>query len=271
MTTDAKKSRRFLTWVQFDGGDFCGYQRQPDRRTVAGAFEQAWLRWRNEVIHAQSSSRTDSGVHARRMPISFKTTQKIPAQAVMHGMNHELAFDIAIQASEQVSPEFHVRHDAVGKRYVYRLWNAKVRSPLRRSNHWNVTRLLDVDLMNEAAPALLGSHDFDAFRSAHCQSATTRRAMRKVEVERDGDLITITVEGNAFLHNMVRVMVGTLVEIGWGKIEPDALSGIIAAGDRTLAGQTAPAVGLTLDDVFFGLHGAKEGLNFKKFDGQFEG
>jgi tRNA pseudouridine38-40 synthase len=268
MSTEAKQSRRFLTWVQFDGTSFCGYQRQPDRRTVAGDFEQAWKRWRGEVIHAQSSSRTDSGVHARRMPISFKTTQRVPSQAVMHGMNHELAFDMAIQSCEQVGHDFHVRHDAIGKRYVYRLWNGRVRSPLRRINHWQVSRTLDIDLMAEAAPALIGSHAFDAFRSVHCQSRTTRRAMRHVSAERDGDLVTITIEGNAFLHNMVRVMVGTLVEIGWGKIAPSDLPAIIASRQRVRAGQTAPAVGLTLDDVFFGPHGAKEGLNFKKLDHQ---
>lgn len=260
--------RRFLAWVQFDGGDFCGFARQGELRSVAHTLEQGWFQWRGERLVVKSSSRTDSGVHAARMPVALETDSKVPAKAVVHGWNAHLPDDLAIQSAHRVGEEFHVRHDAIGKRYVYRIWNGRTRSPQRRRDHWHITRPLDVPAMQAAAPAYIGSHDFSAFRSVHCQSMTTRRAIRRVDVSRDGELVQITVEGNAFLHNMVRIMVGTLVEIGWGKIEPHSLSGIIEGGQRRRAGQTAPALGLTLADVFYGPHGGREGLNFKKLDGQ---
>lgn len=260
--------RCFLAWVQFDGTNFCGYARQKEERTVADELDKAWLKWRGERISVRSSSRTDSGVHARRMPLWVQTGLKIPPRAVVHGWNSELPFDVAIQSAARVSEDFHIRHDAIGKRYVYRLWNARVRSPMRRKDHWLVTRPLDTDAMIRAAGDFVGTHDFSAFRASHCQALTARRHISKVDVQRDREFVSIVVEGNAFLHNMVRIIVGTLVEIGWGKIAPDSVPRIIASRQRDAAGQTAPALGLTLDDVFYGEHGARAGLQFKQSDGQ---
>ena len=261
-------ARRFLAWIQFDGSAFCGYARQGEQRSVCYTLEQAWWDWREERVKFRSSSRTDSGVHARRMPVLIQTEQRVPAKAVVFGLNMHLPADLAVIEAAPVDEAFHVRHDAIGKRYVYRIYNGRARQPLLRHHYWHVTRPLDEQAMATAATAFIGTHDFSAFRAAHCQAKTSRRAIRLVEVQRQGDVMLVTVEGNAFLHNMVRIMVGTLVEIGWGKIAAEDLPGIIASKDRLKAGQTAPAVGLTLDDVFYGVHGAKEGLNFKKLDGQ---
>ncbi len=261
-------TRRFLAWIQFEGSDFSGFVRQRDIRTVAGELEAAWKRWRDETIHVRSSSRTDSGVHAERMPVFIETKLNVTPKSVVHGWNHELPDDVAVMSAERVGDEFHVRHDATGKRYVYRIWNARTRSPLRRVNQWFVSRPIDVSRMQRAARDFVGSHDYAAFRSANCQSLSTRRSIRSVTVHGDGPEIEVVVEGNAFLMNMVRIMVGTLVEVGWGRKEVDAIPTILASRDRREAGQTAPARGLTLDEVFYGEHGAREGLNFKVLDGQ---
>jgi len=260
--------RRFLCWIEFQGTDFLGFARQGGKRTVASELDAAWFRWRGERIKVRSSSRTDAGVHARRMPIFIRTREKLPAKAVMHGLNAELPDDVALQHAERVDDDFHVRHDAIGKRYVYRIWNARLRSPLRRFDHWLIHRPIDVDAMVAAAPHFVGSHDFSAFRAAGCQSKSTRRAIREVSVRRDGPLIEVTVRGNAFLRHMVRIMVGTLGEVGGGRIDGADLPAIMASADRVQAGQTAPGCGLTLEDVYYGEFGGKEGLNFKRLDGQ---
>lgn len=197
------------------------------------------------------------------MPLLIVTAANIPPRAVRHGLNSELAPDLAIQAAERVDESFHVRHDCIGKRYVYRIWSSPLRAPLRRLDHWHVPRPLHVERMRAAGQAYVGSHDFAAFRSAHCQAKTTRRTISRVAVDVDGPAITVTIEGNAFLQNMVRIMVGTLVEIGWGRIGQDELPAVIASRDRLRAGQTAPACGLTLDDVFYGEFGGGEGLRYK--------
>jgi len=254
-----------LLWVQFDGTDFAGYQRQADGvRTVAGTLEAAWLRMLGEPVVARSSSRTDSGVHARRMPVLIFTDRLVPPGNLVRGLNTFLPDDIAVLEAADVTAEFEVRADAVGKRYVYRLMTGEARLPLWRRVAWFVRGELDFAAMQAGAAHLVGIHDFAAFRASSCTAPSTIRNLRSIELAREGALLTLTVEGNAFLHNMVRIIAGTLVDVGRKRVPPDAVAQMLLGRDRVRAGQTAPAQGLTLDEVFYGPHGARQGLDYKE-------
>lgn len=268
---DAPSKQRWLAWVSFDGTAFSGFQRQDGPRTVAGELEAGWQRWIGETIDARSSSRTDAGVHARRMPVLVETARSLPAKAIVLGWNHALPDDLAVQSAEPVGADFHVRHDAIGKRYIYRVWTARARAPRQRLDHWHVPVELDVARMQRAAEAFVGDHDFSAFRAASCTAKTTRRTMRAVRVRGDAPALEIVVEGNAFLQNMVRVMVGTLVAIGRGSLDEGAVARALASGRRDDAGPTAPALGLELDEVLYGPYGARQGLEHKLLLARLEG
>ncbi len=256
--------RQVLLWVQFDGGEFCGFQKQLHDRTVAGTIEAAWLKMLGETVIARSSSRTDAGVHARRMPVLIRTDKDIVARGLMLGLNSFLPSDLAVQDAVDVPLDFDVRNDAVGKRYIYRLWVAESRAPLWRRYAWQVRGPLDTVAMQEAATQLQGVHDFSTFRGAGCVAQSTVRHIRRVHVDASQlPLVQIEVDGNAFLLNMVRIFAGTLVDVGRGRIRADAIPAILAAHDRTRAGQTAPSHGLTLDEVFYGPAGARQGLDYK--------
>lgn len=261
-----RPSRQVLLWVEFEGTDFCGFQRQaPPLRTVAGEIEKAWLRMMGEAIVARSSSRTDSGVHARRMPVLVMTAVKVPPRNLKLGLNRHLPPDLAVQAVEDMPPEFHVRHDAVGKRYVYRILRSESLSPMWRRTAWHVRAPLDVEAMMRAAPLLAGVHDYASFRDIACVAKSTVRNLRRIQVEHfDERLLTVTVEGNAFLMHMVRILAGTLVDVGHHRLAPEDMPAILARRDRTRAGQTAPAHGLTLDEVMFGPAGERQGLDYKR-------
>ncbi len=260
---DPAPERRVLLWIAFDGADFHGFQRQRDLRTVAGELEAAWLRFRGSPAEMRSSSRTDAGVHARRMPACFVTRDPLPVKGIRFGLDHELPADLAILDALEVPDDFHVRHDAVGKRYVYQLWTGRGRDPTRRRDHWHVPWQLDVAAMQRAAAAFEGEHDFAGYRTTACTAASTFRSLSAVRVSSEGRAVTVTVEGNAFLHNMVRIIVGTLVEVGKGRIDAGTLPARIASRRRDQAGPTAPGHGLRLDEVFYGAFGAREGLAHK--------
>lgn len=232
-------------------------------RTVAGAVEDAWLAMLSETVVARTSSRTDSGVHANRMPVLIRTDKLLSQRGLTLGLNTHLPPDVAVVGADEVPLEFDVRADAVGKRYVYRLISSLPRLPTWRRVAWHVHGTLDVAAMQAAAKHFEGIHLFDAFRAATCKATSTRRHIRSVEVFDRGPIVEVVVDGNAFLFNMVRIMVGTLVDIGRGKFAPEAIAEMLQSRDRRRAGQTAPAHGLTLDDVFFGPPGARQGLDYK--------
>ena len=257
-------SRAILLWVQFDGTDFAGFQRQADGiRSVGGALEQAWLTKFGERVVMRSSSRTDAGVHAERMPVLVRTDCRVPPKGAMLGLNAFLPDDCKVHDAEERPTEFDVRSDAVGKRYLYRVHAGPVKLPLLRRHVWLVKGKLDVPAMQRAAQHWVGIHDFAAFRSVQCTAQTTVRHMRDITVTENRDAVEITVDGNAFLHNMVRIMAGTLVSIGRGRLPIEAAAQMLQSGERTHGGQTAPAVGLTLLDVFFGPSGARQGTDYK--------
>jgi len=236
--------------LEYDGTDFVGWQVQPNGRSVQQVLEQALETLLKERTQVTGAGRTDAGVHAAGQVCSLRTERTVPLKAFVLGLNSLLPPDVAVLAAEDMPADFHARHSASGKRYQYRISNRPTRSPLLRRTHWEIYRPLDVAAMREAARHFLGEHDFSAFRAADCPAKTTRRVMRRVDVEGTTDLV-ITVEATAFLKQMVRNMVGTLVEVGLGKREPASIAQLLREGDRTKAGPTAPPQGLTMAQVFY--------------------
>ncbi len=253
----------------FDGAAFAGFQKQQDGiRSVAGVVEEAWLAMLSEVVIARATSRTDAGVHARRLPILIRTRKNVSARGLMLGLNVILPDDCKVVSAEELPREADVRSDAVGKRYIYYVQTGPSRLPLWRARAWFVKAQLDEFKLLAACQILEGVHDFAAFRSVNCSAQSTSRnilLVRPQVVEECGaqKIWAITVEGNAFLHNMVRIIAGTVVDIARGRKTLQQLEHALNTGDRTSAGQTAPPHALLLDDVFFGPWGGRQGQNYK--------
>ena len=251
--SDAEGTPRTLRLlIEYDGTDFAGWQRQAGQRTVQGCLEEAFLKMtEGRPVRITGAGRTDAGVHAEGQVASVRTDSRIPATGFLRGLNTHLPPDIAVLELADVDPTFDARRSARGKVYRYRIWNHLVRSPLHARTTWHHRARLDVSAMRAAAAVFVGEHDFRAFRASDCERKTTVRRIRAFEVWRDGAVITCTVEGTAFLKNMVRIMAGTLVAAGRGELTPASIDALLESGDRTAAGITAPAHGLTLVRVIY--------------------
>jgi tRNA pseudouridine38-40 synthase len=226
---------------------------QPNGLAVQQVVEEALLKLAGETVRLRSSGRTDAGVHARGMVATFTTSRSLPLRAFVEGGNRFLPPDIAILSAGEVPAGFQPIQDALTKHYRYTIFNTLIRSPLRRFTTWHVREPLNVPAMQAAARYFAGSHDFSSFRASNCAAKTTVRRIDSVAVSRDGDLIVIDVIGEGFLKNMVRVMAGTLVDIGRGRFEPEHIAWLLKNPDRKKAGVTAPACGLCLLDVVYEL------------------
>ncbi len=237
--------------IEYDGTNYAGWQIQPNGLAVQQVIEEALLRLLGERVRLRSSGRTDAGVHARAMVASFTTNRSLPLQAFVGGANRFLPDDIAILSAAEAASEFRPIQDARSKWYRYSIYNAPVRSPLRRLFSWHVREPLDTDAMQLAARHFSGRHDFAAFRASNCAAKTTLRRIDSVAITRENELIVIDVVGEGFLKNMVRVMVGTLVDVGRGRFEPERIAWLLENPDRKKAGVTAPACGLCLIDVSY--------------------
>jgi tRNA pseudouridine38-40 synthase len=237
--------------LEFDGTDFHGWQHQPGLRTVQGVLTRALEAMTRESHLLRSSSRTDAGVHASAMPVMFKTGRDIPLEGVVRGLNGALPPDLAVREALEMPEGWDPRWNSVGKTYIYRIRTAPIPSAHDARFVWNLARSLDVSAMQTGAAHLLGTHDFSAFRAAECDSVSTERDMWAVDVKAFEDEVRVRVYANAFMRNMVRIIVGTLVEVGLGRFVPDAVADILASGDRTRAGRTVPSRGLCLKEVFF--------------------
>lgn len=229
--------RNILLLVQYDGTDFAGWQLQDRQRTVQGTLGEAVRSMVHHPIVLRGSSRTDAGVHARALPVSFETSRTIPVDGFWRGLNATLPLDVAIVEAHEVPLTFRPRDEAVAKTYRYQVQLGPVRLPLLARKSWHVHHDIgDIGLerMCEAARLLLGDHDFSAFRASGCRSKTTRRRLYAVDIERSNDppLLSITITGNAFLRNMVRIVAGTLVEIGRGRRDVVRVAQALAHGDR---------------------------------------
>jgi tRNA pseudouridine38-40 synthase len=240
--------------LEYDGTDFGGWQRQPNARTVQAVVEDAVATMTQERVLVRGAGRTDAGVHARAQVANFHTASSIPVEGFRRGLNGTLPRDVAAIAVDEVDAAFEARRSARGKHYAYRIWNLPSRSPLRDRTSWHLYRPLDLAAMAEAGRALLGEHDFSAFRAAGCDSKSPVRVLRRVDVvvEEPG-LVAIHLEATAFLRNMARIIAGTLVEVGLHRRPVADMSGLLTGRDRTRAGRTAPAQGLTLEQVTYPL------------------
>ena len=235
--------------VAYDGTDFCGWQVQNNGRTVEGELNKVLSDFLEEDIHVIGASRTDSGVHGLGNIAVFDTESKIPGDKFFFILNQRLPEDVSIRGAREVPPDFHPRHVNSRKTYEYRILNAVGPVPTRRRYTWHIPKKLDVEAMQEAAGYLVGIHDFASFCAAGSQAQTTVREIYGCKVSADGEEIVIRVTGAGFLYNMVRIIAGTLSEIGKGFYPPGEMKNIIEARDRTAAGATAPPHGLTLVEI----------------------
>lgn len=237
--------------MEYDGSKLCGWQRQKNGPTVQQHLDEAIAAMTHEPTQTLGASRTDAGVHALGQVCIFKTRCNIPTIGFLRGLNTSTPESIAVRSVTHVADDFHPRFDARGKHYRYTLLNRPTPSPLVRLQSWHRPMVLDVAAMQEAAQVLVGEHDFSAFRAAGCNALTATRRITELTVQRAGDLVTIDVWGNAFLRNMVRIVAGTLTEIGAGVLGKYELGAILESRDRRAGGQTAPPQGLCLVEVFY--------------------
>jgi tRNA pseudouridine38-40 synthase len=244
-------ARRLRILVEYDGTDFAGWQRQLTGPSIQAALEDALAQMTGVPTPLRGAGRTDAGVHALGQVAHFDTEARIPLVGFRRGLNALLPRTIGVLSVEEAAPDFDARFSARGKLYRYQIWNADSRSPMRDRFVWHVPRALDLGRMRQAALPLVGEHDFAAFRAADCERQTTVRKVTRLDLVREGDLVRIDVEANAFLKNMIRIFVGTLAQAGFGKLDGGEVERIRRSGDRRLAGPTAPPRGLTLVRVHY--------------------
>ena len=240
---------RILLTVEYDGTNYAGWQRQLNGLAVQQVLEEALTRACGEPITVTGASRTDAGVHALGQRAHFDTNSRIPPEKYPFVLNTMLPPDIRVQEGRAVPDGFHARFMACGKSYTYRILNRRHASALRRCTHLHVPVPLALDRMAEAAGTLVGTHDFAAFEASGGTAKTTVRDIRESVLTEEKDELLYRIYGNAFLYNMVRIIVGTLIDIGHGRKEPDAFQRAFETGDRLALGVTAPAHGLELTRV----------------------
>ncbi len=243
--------KRVMLTVAYDGTNYCGWQIQPNGDTIEGQLNKHLSQLLGEAIKVIGASRTDSGVHALCNLAVFDTNARMPAEKISYALNQRLPEDIRIRRSEEVAPDFHPRKVATRKTYEYKIYNEQFPNPLERLYSHFTYVSLDVSKMQEAAKYFVGEHDFAAVSTYKPEVESTVRTIYDLSVTKEEGLIKIRVTGNGFLYNMVRIIAGTLMEVGRGRIEPAQISRILASGDRQQAGPTAPACGLMLVDYVF--------------------
>ncbi len=242
---------RVCLTVAYDGTDYHGWQIKPNGITIESVLHQALSDLLGEDILLIGASRTDAGVHALGNVAVFDTDTRMPAEKIAYALNQRLPGDIVAQDSKEVAADFHPRHCLSQKTYEYRILNRRFREPLKRRYTYFYHYALDVDKMQRAARFLVGEHDFKSFCSIHAEVETTVRTIYTLDVKKAGDEVTIRVCGNGFLYNMVRIVAGTLIEVGNGRLPVEQIDEILAAQDRSAAGPTAPACGLTMVGIEF--------------------
>ena len=245
---------RIALGIEYDGAPFCGWQIQPERPTVQGALEAAVARIAGTEVRLICAGRTDTGVHALGQVAHFDTTVDRPPNAWVKGVNTHLPGSIAVQWAQTVPEDFHARFSALGRHYEYLLVNRPVRPAVGAAGCGWFPLPLDLAAMRDAAAHLAGTHDFSAFRSSQCQAKSPVRDLRCLVIERDGDMIRFCLEANAFLHHMVRNIIGCLVYVGKGRFDPDWMGDLLRARDRSLAAPTFAPQGLYLTAVDYAPH-----------------
>lgn len=242
---------RLAMGVEYDGSAYCGWQRLKHAASVQDELEKALSRVAGQAVKVHASGRTDSGVHATRQIVHFDAPAPRAQKAWVFGVNANLPRDIAVRWVREVPNDFHARFKALARRYRYLILNQPSRPVLERANVTWCRDPLDAGAMHRAAQVLVGEHDFSSFRAAGCQSKTPWRHLHFIEVHRHGPLVTIDVQGNAFLHHMIRNIVGALVAVGRGEQPESYLAELLALKDRTQGSVTAPACGLHFVDSLY--------------------
>jgi len=236
----------FKVTIEYDGTAYAGWQRQPNQPTIQEAVEAAFRSITRADVSAIAAGRTDAGVHAIGQVVSFKTEKALSAGDWLRALNATLPEDISVRSVEQVPDDFHARYAAVRKLYAYRILHRPERSVLERGRAWHIYGKLDLDAMRKAAGYLVGKHDFSSFQGHPTDVENPMCDLQRMEIVRDQDIVRIEIEADRFLKQMVRAMVGTLVEVGQEKRKPEEMKRILEAKDRRAAGYTAPAQGLYL-------------------------
>ncbi|MBT2689953.1 tRNA pseudouridine(38-40) synthase TruA [Bacillus sp. ISL-47] len=244
--------QRFKCIVTYDGTHFAGYQIQPNKRTVQGELERALKKLhKGEDIKVTASGRTDAGVHARGQVIHFDSPLNIPDEKWEIALNSLLPDDVAVIGAARAAEDFHVRFDAKGKEYRYFVHLSSRRDPFKRHYAYQFPFALNVDSMKKAAAGLVGTHDFTSFCSAKTEVQDKVREIQEIEVFEEGDMLIFRFKGTGFLYNMIRILVGTLLEVGSGERDPNSMTAVIEEKNRSAAGKTAPPQGLYLWKVFY--------------------
>jgi tRNA pseudouridine38-40 synthase len=244
--------RNIKLLIEYDGTNYHGWQVQPNGLTIQEVIEKKVEVMTGEHVRLIASGRTDAGVHALGQVANFRTSASIPVEGLWWGLNSLLPPDIVIQSAEEVEAEFHAQHRVKRKIYRYLILNGKVPSAIYRNYSWHIPLPLDVSAMQDAAGMLLGKKDFSTFRAADPDSNdAVREIFRAGWLMKEGNFLAFTIEADGFLKYMVRNIVGTLVEVGKGKIRAEEFRRILEARDRRQAGNTAPAQGLFLVEVIY--------------------
>ena len=249
---------KYFAKIRYLGTNFCGFQVQPNCRTVQGELNIAAEKLFGVPCQITGCSRTDSGVHANEFCITLEPIGEkiplIPPESLSRAFSTVLPWDLSLYEAKEISPEFHPRYDAKGKEYVYKIYNAQVTNPFVTKRAWQIQRKITDDAlleMRKAAKCFIGKHDFSAFMSVNSDVESTVRTIFDLRVEKNENEIEIYVSADGFLYNMVRIIVGTLVQVAFGNISAEDMPSIIKDGNREKAGMTAPPEGLYLNRVFY--------------------
>lgn len=245
--------RNLLITIRYLGSGYHGFQVQDNALTVCQVFQDGVEKLLGRRWDVKGCSRTDSGVHAGRFCLSMLTDSPIPCMGLVRGLNSVLPPDVAVLDCREVPEDFHARYSCRGKRYAYRFHNSLLRDPFLEGRVYRCGKPLDDVAMDRAAKAFLGTHDFSAFCSAGGSVEDKERTIFQADVRRQGELVTYTVTGDGFLYNMVRIMAGTLLRVGEGRMAPEEMSQVIRSRERSRAGDTLPPWGLFLEEIYYDL------------------
>lgn len=244
--------RNIKLTIEYDGRRYLGWQRLGDsEKTIQGKIESTLSQMTDEKIEITGSGRTDTGTHARGQVANFKTNSPMTRLEMRDFLNRYLPQDIVITKVEEMPERFHARYNATGKKYSYYVWNGEVPTVFERHRSFYYPQTLDLEKMNQACQKLLGRHDFIGFSALKKSKKSTVRTIEELSVERIGDMLHFTFVGEGFLNKMVRILTGTLLEIGAGRMAIEQIDEIFAQKIRASAGETLPAHGLFLDEVYY--------------------
>ena len=243
--------KNYLVTIAYDGTDYHGWQVQPNGITVQQAVQDAIEKILGKRENITGCSRTDAGVHANEFCFNMRTQKDIIPFRFVGGMNAVLPDDIAVKNCQEVDADFHARYDCKGKEYVYKIWNSPSRNPFCEGRYLHYKKKIDASFLNEQAQQFVGKHDFSSFCAAKSSVEDTVRTVEYFTVSASDEEVIFRVKADGFLYNMVRIMVGTLLEVSEGKIPPDTIGEIIESKSREKAGRTVPPYGLYLNKVFY--------------------